>query len=270
MWLHPKIEVKKWDKYWDLTVIQEVERHTTPSWQKKRRVECICSCWNKVVVYLDNLRKWNSKSCWCNINKHKETHWLFWTHFYYLYKLLINRTRREKNTDWKDFISFKEDMYNEYTKYLSELTKNEDLREDKQKKDTRYQEQLKEHIKRIWWLNNTHQSQFPDFNEKYEKKQTEEDITLFRKDENLPYTKNNCFFATKRDYLLNSKYNIPLDLYWCTNLYELARLKNIDFETVVNRMKKWMSAEDAINTPVSSVVQKYWRHNYEWYVAFTN
>lgn len=54
----------KWS-YGRLTITRELKPRITPSWQKKRIVECLCECWLSCVVWYYNLRSWNTKSCWC-------------------------------------------------------------------------------------------------------------------------------------------------------------------------------------------------------------
>ena len=55
-----KIIVMKGDKYWYLTIIEELDKKAN-----KRYFLCKCNCGNECIVSLGNLRNGNTKSCGC-------------------------------------------------------------------------------------------------------------------------------------------------------------------------------------------------------------
>lgn len=69
-----KIEIKQWDKYNRLTIIEEI------FWKNIRHFRCKCICWNIKIISLTHLRKWETKSCWCynmeNLKNIHKTHWM--------------------------------------------------------------------------------------------------------------------------------------------------------------------------------------------------
>ena len=64
-----KLIVKKWDKYWRLTIIQELEN----KWNK-RYFKCECDCWNIKKIEMSHLRNGKTKSSWVYFMD--TVHWL--------------------------------------------------------------------------------------------------------------------------------------------------------------------------------------------------
>ena len=60
-----KLEVKSGDRYWRLTIIEEVEPYIYSSGYKERMVKCRCDCGNPTIVRLKDLRSGKTQSCGC-------------------------------------------------------------------------------------------------------------------------------------------------------------------------------------------------------------
>ena len=116
-----KLNISFWDKYWRLTIIEEVEKRVMPS-RKSRQFLCRCECWNIKKYVLNDIRKWKSNSCWCLAIELKTKHWCSKTKLYKVYRWLKWRcnnpnTKSYKNywwrwikCEWKTFEQFYEDM----------------------------------------------------------------------------------------------------------------------------------------------------------------
>lgn len=52
-----------WEKYWKLTIVEE--RSIQNKKRKAIQVDCTCECGWKKTAWYSNLRKWDTKSCWC-------------------------------------------------------------------------------------------------------------------------------------------------------------------------------------------------------------
>lgn len=61
--MNPKKEIKS--QYGQLTVIKEVEPSLKVGEKKYRAVLCKCSCGEKKILRVSNLRKGNTNSCGC-------------------------------------------------------------------------------------------------------------------------------------------------------------------------------------------------------------
>ena len=104
------LKINKWDKYWKLTIIKEINKHIQLSWKKIRRFKCKCNCWNIKNINLKNLR--TTKSCWCikidllkdnkNRNYHK-THWMTNTKIYKQWNNIYRRCNDINNISYKDY-----------------------------------------------------------------------------------------------------------------------------------------------------------------------
>ena len=129
-----KIKISKWDKFWILTIIKEVEQ----IWIY-RYFEVKCRCWIIKKVQLINLRRWNTTSCGCLQRKitseRFNIHWMSKDKFNQTYRNIIDRCDNIKSNwyhrywwrwirnEWKTFEKFKIDMYESYIKHIKEFWK---------------------------------------------------------------------------------------------------------------------------------------------------
>ena len=60
-----KLEVKSGDRYWRLTIIEEVTSYIYSSGYKERMVKCRCDCGSPTIVRLKDLRSGKTQSCGC-------------------------------------------------------------------------------------------------------------------------------------------------------------------------------------------------------------
>lgn len=128
-------EFNKWDRFWRLSIIKEVERDIWNNWSKYRKFLCYCDCWIYTKVRLKKLIKWDTKSCWCLrkdiLKKRITTHWMTWTKIYYVYNELYKRCNNLNHTrykdygwrwikcEWNTFDQFYKDMWDDYKEWLS-------------------------------------------------------------------------------------------------------------------------------------------------------
>lgn len=133
-----KIEVKKWDKYSRLTIIKEekeIIHYYNNNVRKVRMFLCVCECWKKITAWLNNLRKFHTKSCWCYAKEKKiekfSKHWMRNTRIYWIWTNINTRCCNPNNTwyknywwrwikcEWKNFEDFYKDMKDWYKEYLT-------------------------------------------------------------------------------------------------------------------------------------------------------
>ncbi len=106
---HNAINVKKWDRYWILNIIREIEPSIRRNWKIVRKFLCKCDCWNQKEIRLFSLRKSKSstKSCGClNLKKLLEvntTHWKSKKRIYKIYRAILTRCNNEKENAYKDY-----------------------------------------------------------------------------------------------------------------------------------------------------------------------
>lgn len=60
-----QLEVNSGDKYGKLTIIEEIEKHTSIGGKITRKFLCKCECGNTKEVDLQSLRDGGTKSCGC-------------------------------------------------------------------------------------------------------------------------------------------------------------------------------------------------------------
>jgi len=127
--------LKKGEVFNSLTVIREVDRSYQPSWHSYRKVLCRCICWIEKEIWLTNIRRWDTKSCWCykKSGLNKITHWLTWSNIYTVWRNIFNRCDNKNNSSylrygwrwitydkkWENFEEFYKDMYVTYKKWLT-------------------------------------------------------------------------------------------------------------------------------------------------------
>ena len=109
---------------WALTIIKEVNIKKYKNWTIHNIVECKCVCWKTTNVYLANLKRGHTKSCWCLRIKH----WMNWTRIYWIYNWIKGRCDNLNNKsywwkwikcEWWTFEEFYKDMKKWYTDNLT-------------------------------------------------------------------------------------------------------------------------------------------------------
>lgn len=99
-----KIDIFSLCKLWRLSIIYEDK----PKWYY-RQVKCLCDCWNILTVWLQNLLRWNTKSCWCiNIENMKQKrlaskHCLYKHKLYPIRNAMISRCYHKNNIWYKNY-----------------------------------------------------------------------------------------------------------------------------------------------------------------------
>ena len=101
------IKIEKWQIFWKLKVISEWEKRKYPSWQIKRFIKCKCDCWNIWEYSLQKLTLWETKSCWCLLNRkaynRKELKYKdkIWKWFYFISDIWFIQWKRRINVECK-------------------------------------------------------------------------------------------------------------------------------------------------------------------------
>lgn len=91
-----KLKIDKWDKFWNLEVIDEI----SVSW-KNRKFLCKCSCWKLTSIFLSNLTRWHTISCWCK--KWLHSHWMTWTRINNIFRWIQQRCENVNDTSYKNY-----------------------------------------------------------------------------------------------------------------------------------------------------------------------
>jgi len=91
-----KKEVRWWDKYQNLTVINEVDKMGY-----SRRFLCKCICWKKKIIRLHNLPR--VKSCWCARKWKPIKHWLSGTRWENIWSWMLQRCNNKNHDAYKNY-----------------------------------------------------------------------------------------------------------------------------------------------------------------------
>lgn len=124
-----KLEINKWDHYWKLIIISEIESHKQPNWKKVRYFQCECECWNTKNISIVHLKRWHTRSCWCI----QTTHWMTWSRIYRIWNQIKMRCWNPNvkryndyggrwityDPRWEKFENFYEDMKEWYSDNLT-------------------------------------------------------------------------------------------------------------------------------------------------------
>lgn len=123
-----RTHVSKDKKYWLLSVISD--EYKSDRW---RVVKCKCKCWAVKEIRIYSLVSWTTTSCWCKWKWYAtpKKHWETSTRFYGIFNWIKTRCRKKGwHKDywlrwikclWKNYDSFKEDMYESYLKHVEEF-----------------------------------------------------------------------------------------------------------------------------------------------------
>lgn len=132
-WKKRRLPTKKWEKYWERKVLwkQKYEKR----WKINHSYElCKCKCWKIQYVERSHLLSWRSTMCVsCSNSKKNIIHWFAKrknkNRFYEIWQWIKYRCDNENEKEyylywwrwityvWKEFIQFKEDMYDSYLKH---------------------------------------------------------------------------------------------------------------------------------------------------------
>lgn len=88
-------KVNKWDKFWQLEIIDDWWYIIENSWRKRLTLICKCSCWNIKQIRKSSVVNWHIRSCWCmkSISKNPKYKWFI--------KLLFNIRTSNKYKKWR-------------------------------------------------------------------------------------------------------------------------------------------------------------------------
>jgi len=124
-----KLQIKKWDRFWKLTIIEEFFNRS------RRAFKCKCDCWNEKIAILVYLTRWHTTSCWCyNLEaliKRSTKHNLANSKIYYIWQWILARCKNKNNKRferywwrwikclWNSFEEFYKDMGESHKEWLS-------------------------------------------------------------------------------------------------------------------------------------------------------
>lgn len=129
------LKINKWDQYWKLSIIIELEK----KW-KMRIFKCECDCWNIKEFRLWDIRSWKTQSCWCIYKTSNIKHWMTYSRMNKIWSWMKTRCNNKNRKEYKDYWGrwiaydpkwetfewFYEDMKEWYKDYLSLDRKNSD------------------------------------------------------------------------------------------------------------------------------------------------
>lgn len=98
-----KLDIRKGDKFNRLTIIGEVERHTSKSGHIRRKFKCKCDCGNTVKVLLNSLRTGNTYSCGCYHIDNHTIHGMKHGRMYRIWEGMVSRCNNKNNKDYPKY-----------------------------------------------------------------------------------------------------------------------------------------------------------------------
>lgn len=132
MWTNYKPTMNNnWERYWMSVVIRDDWYDTYKNWTRKRKVLCKCDCWKEYSTRINNLRNWNTLSCWCYNDKKSFIHWLNRTRIQRIFNWIQQRCINSNVThynyywwrwikcEWKNLSDFNKDMWESYFKWAT-------------------------------------------------------------------------------------------------------------------------------------------------------
>jgi hypothetical protein len=176
--------------------------------------ECECDCWNKTIVRRNHLKNGDTKSCGCLHNERMKeiftTHGMSTTKFRRLFKNMNRRCYEENNCSYKNY----------GWRWIKILRKS-------------FEE----------FVNDMYESYL-------EHKKNHTTISIERIDNNWPYSRENCRWATMKEQDNNKSSNVKITINWETkNLFEWLEIYWMRPETYYYRIKKlWRDSIRAIIT----------------------
>lgn len=93
--------LREWDKYWRISLLNEVQPSFTKSGKRIRKVKWICDCWKIKIYSLHKLRSWHTKSCGCYRKENITTHWLSSHRVYETRRKMIDRCDNINASNYK-------------------------------------------------------------------------------------------------------------------------------------------------------------------------
>ena len=203
-----RIILKKWEKFWRLTIMWETKSN------KYKNVEerCLCECWKETWATHYELRSWKKRSCGCLLSdtarekqkKNCTKYWLWnWKNrFSRIYQWIRRRCKNPNDLafplywwrwiqiEWNNIKEFYDDMYNSYV----------------------------EHCKQFW----------------------EKNTTIDRIDVNWNYNKENCRRANRKVQQNNRTNNSHITIEWVQyNPTTFAEKYNITYGAAKYRMRMY-------------------------------
>lgn len=199
-----------WKKFKMLTVI---DFHDRLKWHS--RFLCQCECWKQKIIRWSDLSK--TKSCWCWIKTQE-------------YKNLVSQNSTKHWMEWTRFYNIwrglkkrcndkKEGGY--YSKWITYSKSWEVFLNFKEDMYAGYIL----HCKDFW----------------------EKKTSIDRIENNWDYCKENCRWATHKQQTAN-RHNTPI-YKWIT-LSEYCQNNDINYVTIISRIKRWMEIERALTKPI--------------------
>lgn len=210
--------LKKWEKFWRLTIMWETKKDKF----NNIRERCLCECWNETWVTHHSLVKWITKSCGC---------------------LLADTTReKQKKNAWKHWLWTGKNRFSRIYQWMRRRCKNPN--------DKAYPLYWWRWIKILWnnieeFYNDMHES-YVEHCEKYWEKNT----TIDRINVDWDYCKDNCKWSTYKEQQNNRTNNSYIELDWVRYSWEeFAKKFNISYGTAKYRMtmyKRWKMSYETL------------------------
>lgn len=126
-----RLNIKKWDRYNNLTILKELEPKVNKSHKKERIFQCKCDCWNIKNIRLRNITNGHTKSCGCLFIKNHTTHGKSYTRIFRVWHWMLTRCTNKTHdyykyywgkgitVEWGNFEDFYKDMWQTYKDWLT-------------------------------------------------------------------------------------------------------------------------------------------------------
>lgn len=77
-----------WVRFYNLTIISELQTN-----DNHRLFHCLCDCWKTKNIFLNNMKRWLTKTCWCWMNRVFDLDWEKWEKVEWLNYFVSNKWR---------------------------------------------------------------------------------------------------------------------------------------------------------------------------------